>query len=254
MKTNNQVPNDQIEDYKWKSLYKVGAWSALIIGSLFTIELIVYIASSAPSLADAAGWLTLFQKNRLLGLVDFGILEFYGLVLFVPMFLALYTSLRRVSEGYMSIAAILAFTGIAVNFATSKLFCLLSLSDLYASAGTDVQRSQFLAAAQAALAQSAQGGIGGGVEGGIPLAVAGLIISTVMLRSKILDKSTAYVGFLANGTGLVMYISAAAATAFGGSPFFGLFFLLSVAWFFLIARGLFQLGRIDSPQASSMNG
>jgi len=244
---NDQVTNDRIEDTKWKSLYKVGAWSALIIGSLFILEMIVYIASSAPSLADAAGWLMLFQKNRLLGLVDFGILEFYGLVLFVPMFLALYTSLKRVSEGYMSIAAILSFTGIAVNFATSKLFSLLSLSDLYASAETDAQRSQFLAAAQAALAQSAQGGIGGGVEGGIPLAVAGLIISAIMLRSKILGKGTAYVGILANGIGLVMYIRVAAVTAFDGSPFFGLFFLLSVIWFFLIARRLFQLGQIDSP-------
>jgi hypothetical protein len=195
----------------------------------------------------------LFQKNRFLGLVDFGILEFYGLVLFVPMYLALYTALKRVNEGYMSIAAILAFVGIGVNFATSKLFSLLSLSDLYAAATTDIQRSQFLAAAQAALAQSAQGGIGGGAEGGIPLAVAGLIISAVMLRSKIFGKVVSYVGILANGIGLVVYIRSAAVTAFDGSPFFGLFFLLSVTWFFLIARRLFQLEQIDSPQAFSMN-
>jgi MYXO-CTERM domain-containing protein len=44
-----------------------------------------------------------------------------------------------------------------------------------------------------------------------------------------------------------MYLRAAAVSEPGGSPFFGLFFLLSVAWFFLIARRLFQLGRADSP-------
>jgi hypothetical protein len=239
----DQVTNDQIADSKWRSLYQVGGWGALIVGTLFIIEMIVYIASSAPSLADAPGWLMLFQKNRLLGLVDFGILEFYGLVLFVPMFLALYVALKRASESYMMIAAILAFVGIAVNLATSKLFSLLSLSDLYAAATTDALRSQFLVAAQAALAQSAQGGISGGVEGGIPLAVAGLVISFVMLRSKIFGKASAYVGVLANGIGLVMYISAAAGPAFGGSPFFVLFFLLSVIWFFLIARRFFQLGQ-----------
>lgn len=248
------MKNVAIEDERWAGLYRIGAWSALIIGALFMTEMVVYIASSAPNLADAAGWLTLFQKNRLLGLVNFGILEFYGLVLFVPMFLALYLSLKRISESWMAIAALLGFTGIAVNFATGKLFTLLALSDLYASAGTGAQRSQFLAAAQAALAQSAQGGIGGGVEGGVPLAVAGLIISVVMLRGKTWGKGAAYVGILANGIGLVMYVRAAAATTFNGSPFFGLFFLLSVAWFFLIARRLFQLGRIDALQASPLNG
>jgi hypothetical protein len=80
-------------------------------------------------------------------------------------------------------------------------------------------------------------------EGGVPLAVAGLIISAVMLRSNIFGRGTAYVGILANGVGLVMYIRAAAAPAFEGSPFFGFFFVLSVMWFFLIARKLFQLGQ-----------
>lgn len=240
---NNSLINGQNKD----RLYRVGAWSALIIGALFTTELIVYIASSAPSLTDATAWLSLFQENRLLGLIDFGLLEFYALFLFIPMFLALAASLKRDREGPVSIAAILAFTGIAVNLATSKLFVLLTLSDLYAAAMTDVQRSQFLAAAQAALAQSAQGGIGGGVEGGIPLALAGLILSVALLRDARPGKGTAYVGILANGIGLGMYLRAAAVSEPGGSPFFGLFFLLSVAWFFLIARRLFQSGRVDSP-------
>ena len=135
--------------------------------------MIVYIATSAPSLTDAAGWFSLFQNNRFVGLVDFGILELYALILFVPMFLALYAVLRRASESYMAIAAILAFVGIAVNFATSKLFSLLTLSDLYAAATTAAQKSQFLAAGQATLAVGALGGIGGSVEGGIPLAVSG---------------------------------------------------------------------------------
>ena len=238
---NDQATNDRIADPKWKSLYKVGGWCALIIGALFIIEMVTYIASSAPSLADASGWLMLFQKNRMLGLVDFGILEFYGLILFVPMFLALYAALKGAGESSMAVAAVLALTGIGVNLATSKLFVLLSLSDLHAVATTDALRSQFLAVAQAALAQSAQGGIGGGVEGGIPLAVAGLIISAVMLRSRIFGKGAAYVGILANGIGLVMYINAAAAASLGGSSFFGVFFLLSVAWFFLIARNLLKI-------------
>jgi len=241
MKMNTQITNDQVVDTKWRSLYKAGGAGALIVGTLLLIEMIAYIATSAPSLADAAGWFSLFHNNRFIGLVDFGILELYALVLFVPMFLALYAVLRRASESYMAIAAILAIVGIAVNFATSKLFSLLTLSDLYAAATTEAMKYQFLAAGQATLAVGALGGIGGSVEGGIPLAVSGVIISVIMLRSNILGRAVGYVGVLANGIGLVMYFNAALAPAMSGSPFFGVFFLLSVIWFFLIGRKLLQL-------------
>jgi len=233
--------NSKAVDSKWKSLYKVGGVSALIIGILLIVEMIFYIATSAPSLADVAGWFALFQNNRFVGLIDFGILELYALALFVPMFLALYAALRRTSEGAMTTAAILAFVGIAANFATNKLFPLLTLSDLYAAATTAVQKSQFLAAGQATLALGALGGIGGSVEGGIPVAVAGLIISAIMLRSNIMGRAVGFIGILANGIGAVMYINAAAAPAMAGSPFFVVFFMLSVIWFILIARGLFQI-------------
>ena len=225
-----------------RSIQAIGGVCALTVGTLFLAEMIVYIATSAPSLADAGGWFTLFQTNRLLGLVDFGILELYGLVLFVPMFLALYAALRRASESFMAIAMTLAFAGIAANFATSKLFSLLTLSDLWAAATTAAQKAQFLAAGQATLALGALGGIGGSVEGGIPMAVAGLIVSVVMLRSNILGRGVGYVGMLANATGFVMYLRAAAAPALAGSPFFGAFFMLSVLWFILIGLRLLQFG------------
>jgi hypothetical protein len=237
--------NVETANSSWKSLYKVGGVAGLMVGALFLIEMIVYIASSAPSLTDTAGWFTLFHNSRLVGLLDFGILELYGLVLFVPLFLALFVALRRANESYMAIATSLALVGIAANFATSKLFSLLSLSDLYTAATTETQRSQFLAAGQAALAVSAAGGISGSVEGGIPLAIAGLIISGVMLRSTIFGRVTAFAGILANGIGLAMYIGAAAGPAMGGSPLFGAFFVLCVIWFVLIGRGLFQLGRLE---------
>jgi hypothetical protein len=245
MKMNTQQIHELVRDIKWKSLYKAGGAGAWMVGTLLLVETIAYIATSAPSLADAAGWFNLFHNNRFVGLIDFGILELYALVLYVPIFLALYAALRRASESYMAIAAVLAFAGIAVNFATSRLFPLLTLSDLYAAATTEIQKSQFLAAGQATLAVSALGGIGGSVEGGIPLAAAGLIISVIMLRSNILGRAVGYVGILANGIGLVMYFNAALAPAMSGSSFFGAFFLLSVIWFILIGRTLLRIGRIS---------
>jgi hypothetical protein len=236
------MESTQIEGSKLHNLFKIGGISSLIVGTLLIIEMIFYFVTSAPSLTDASGWFAFFQNNRLVGLVDFGILELYGLVLFVPMFLALFAAIRQASESSMTIATVLALIGIAVNFATSKLFSLLTLSDLFMAATTEILKSQFLAAGQEVLALGALGGIGGSVEGGIPLAIAGLIISVVVLRSNILDKPVGYVGIMANGTGLVMFINAAVKPALNGSPFFGAFFMLSVTWFFLIGRSLFKLG------------
>lgn len=240
-------PNAEVIDTRWRSLYKAGGAAALAIGTLLIVEAVFYVATSAPSLTDALAWFRFFQTNRLVALIDFGILELYGLVLFVPMFLALYAALRRASENYTAIAVVLAVVGIAANFATIRLFPLLTLSDLYAAAATDALKSQFLAAGQAVLALGALGGIGGSAEGGIPLAVAGLIISVVMLRSRILGRGAGYVGLLTNGIALVMYINAAAAPASIGSPFFAPFLLLSVIWYALVGIKLLGLARASQP-------
>lgn len=242
-----QLPGKQAEagsaSERWEGLYRVGGICAFILGALFLVEMVIYIASAAPSLTDAAGWFNLLHNNRFLGLLDFGILELYGLLLFVPVFLAAYMVLRRVNESWAAIGGILALTGIAANFATNKLFSLLTLSDLYAQAATEVQKAQFLAAGQATLAVSALGGISGSVEGGIPMAFAGLILSVLMLRSGLLGRAAAYLGLVANALGLLMYVSAAAGPAMAGSPFFGLFFLSSLIWFVLLGRGLLLAGR-----------
>jgi hypothetical protein len=160
------------------------------------------------------------------------------------MFLALYVALRRANRSYMAIAALLGFTGIAVYFASNTAFSMLSLSDQYAAATTDAQRSMFLAAGQAVLAinQPVAPYQGTGIYVSILLqAVAGLIISVVMLRNKIFSKVTAYVGILANVFDLVYCIT------FAFVPGIDVY-LLSAAglflciWHILIGLRLYRLG------------
>ncbi len=222
--------------------YRAGGVAAALVVALLVAETIAYLTTSAPSLADAEGWLKLFQTNRIVGLIDFGVLELCAMLLFVPMFLALYICLRYASPAYSAIAGVLAFAGIAANFGSNPLFPLLTLSDLYSTAASEVARAQFIVVAQAMLAAGALGGIGGSVEGGFPLAVAGLIFSVVMLRSNLLGRGVAWVGLLANGIALAMYAWGALAPTLAGSPFFGPFLLLSMIWYALVARALFRLG------------
>ena len=144
----------------------------------------------------------------------------------------------------MAIATVVGFVGIAVYFASNQAFSMLSLSDQYAAATTDAQRSLFLSAGEALLAINNPGAIyqGTGIYVSwflIPL--AGLIISIVMLRSSVFSKATAYVGILANGFRLSHFIALAFAPALIAFPT-SISAPFRVTWLVLIALGLFRLG------------
>jgi hypothetical protein len=227
-------------DSRWKGLYKVGGTAALLAGVLFVIEIIGVIATGPPPLT-VIGWFTLLQHNRLRGLFDLFLLDMVVTALFVPLFLALYVALRRASPSLMAIATILGFVGIALYFASNTAFSMLSLSDHYAAATTVAQRAQFLAAGQVALTGLAATQ-GAGLQVAFALnAIAGVIISGVMLRSKIFSKVTAVVGLLGNvlelglpGVSVPFYIEFAI-VGIGG--------VLLVIWYILIARRLFMLAQ-----------
>jgi len=163
--------------------------------------------------------------------------------LFAMIFLALYIVLRKANEGCIAIAMTLALLGIGIFLATNNPFSMLSLSDQYAAARTDAQRSMFLAAGQALLANTNQRAVGGFNMGLFLVSVAGLIVSLVMFRSNSFSRSTAYVGILANVLSLADYLREALVppvavtllVILANALFLGI-------WFVLVGRRLYQLG------------
>jgi len=239
----NQVANAESTDSRWKGLYKVGGAAALVAAMLLATEIIVFIIWPLPS--TVTGYFTLFQSNRLIGLLDFYLLEFLAYALFVPVFLAISVALRRANESYIALATTLAMIGIAVFLATNNPFSMLSLSDQYAAATTDAQRSLFLAAGQAILASTNQRAVGGFNTGFLFFSIAGLMVSAVMLQSKTFSKAIAYVGVLAFAVSLADYFR----KVFMPSILLLLLIIATVSgilmliWLVLIARRLFQLGQ-----------
>jgi hypothetical protein len=134
----------------------------------------------------------------------------------------------------MVIALALGLVGIATYFASNTAFEMLSLSNQYATATTDVQRSMFVASGQAMLA------IYRGTAFGVSyllLAIASLIISMVMLWSTTFGKVTAVVGIVANTLAVGFFV-----------PAIGVFrSLISVValliWYVLVATKLFMLAQ-----------
>ena len=217
----------------WSSLYIAGGWAALAIVLLMVIQIIVFVASPPPN--DVRTWFALFQENWLLGLLNLDILYLVTNILLVPIYLALYASLKRVSETATLIALALGLMGVTAYFASNTAFEMWALSNQHASAATEAEKAVALAAGQAMLA------IYKGTAFDVYYildAVFLLVISVVMLRSEIFSKATAYSGLL---SGLLMAVPSTVGTI---GPYFALASLAPWAVFsVLVARKLFRLGR-----------
>jgi hypothetical protein len=220
----------------------MGGVAALVVAFLTVIEVIVFTIYPQPS--TVIGWFELFQDSPIIGLLDFWGLEVLMYAMYALVFLALYVVLRKVSKSGMAIALILALLGIAIFFATNNPFSMLSLSSKFAAATTDVERSTLLAAGEAILANTNQRVVGGFNIGFFLVSIAGLIVSSVMLRAISFTRLTAYAGILAFGLSLVDYLRQVLTT----SAIIALLVilpgaLLLVVWFSLVGRRFLQLGR-----------
>jgi hypothetical protein len=237
----NQIPDAETVDSTYQGLYKLGGIAALIVAVLTLGEVI--ILAFYPQPATVSGWFILFQSNKFIGLLDFWGLEFPMYIMFIIVFLALYFVLRKANKILMAIAMTIALLGIGIFLATNNPFSMLSLSNQFAAATTDVERSTFLAAGQAILANTNQRAVGGFNMGLFLVSVAGLIVSSVMLQSNSFSRFTAYVGILANAFSLADYLRQAVTS----SVIIALLVILPsalflVIWFVLVGRRLYQLG------------
>ncbi len=247
----------ETEHSVWSGIFKVGGAAALIAGLVFRRNLgaefmllrsvgIINVGPTTPP-DSVLDWFGLLQNNRLVGLTLLGLFDMVNYALVGLMFLALFAALRRAGRSSITIAGALSFVGLAVYLASNQALTMLSLSDRYAAATTEAQRSLLLAAGQATLAIHQNAGYEGT---GLYLSfflvtVAGLLISAVMLRSDAFGKVTAYMGILANGFGLGYYLALAFAPALVAVPL-SVSALFLLAWYVLIGRQLWT-GHLSQP-------
>lgn len=220
-------------DSTWKPLYRVGAAAALAVVAIALIQAPIFILYPQPT--TVIGHFTQFQSNKLLGLVDLDLMLILGAAASALVFLALYAALRRASPSLMTVAVTLGLGGVALFFAVQPTFSMLYLSDQYAAATTEAQRSAFLAAGEALWANYNGTALGMYF---VLNGIADLIIAVVMLRSGRFGKVTAYVGIVLGAMLLVPPLP-----TLGTIPLVLSYVVIvpSLIWNLLIARRLFQL-------------
>jgi hypothetical protein len=251
--TESAAPGCGIEtiDLTWTGLYTIGGAAALICAVMYLITLAVYVPASlaSPPPETVLEWFTLFEDSPITGLFFLGLADIIIMILWGPMSLALYSVLKQSNRNWSLIATTFIFVGMAVYLATNTAFSMLSLSQEFAAATVEAEKSLLLAAGQAMLAVSRGTG---GLYTGMPLAwLAGLILSVVMLRSKAFSKATAWAGILglgllvtgtpfgghytATGTPTALQSAVVAVQYIGGG-------LLSLAWYILVGLNLLKIG------------
>jgi hypothetical protein len=94
----NQITGvaENIESHasEWTWLYRIGGYAALLMFVLIPIQIVIFIAWPPPQTVQQ--YFTLFQHNRLLGLLELDLLLIVDNLLSIPLNLAFFVALCKV--------------------------------------------------------------------------------------------------------------------------------------------------------------
>jgi hypothetical protein len=223
-------------DHVW--LYRWGGLSALLIGLGYIITIPLYVAAGPPPRGGEARLHYLVGKTT----VWWAILGLSVLtdLLFLPVALALYRALKDVNNNAMLFATTLVGLFVVLDLAVTwtNYAALITLSEQYATATSDIQRATDVGAATyaSAVLESSLEAIYS-----ILILSVGIVVISVVMRQGAFGKGTAYVGIVTGALGIVaavgpFFISALSVTIVIVS-------VLTTLWILLVGVRLFRLGR-----------
>lgn len=231
-----------IDNRDWAALYKTGGIAALVAGIVFRrnigaeVSLFTGVDAIPHSVAD---WFSLLQSNPFVGLSFLAFFDLFNYFLEGLVFLALAAALWQAGKSLAAMALTGGLVGITVSFGANISLTMLSLSQQYATATSETQKTAFLTAGQAVLAGNnplATFPETGPYMSLLLIALAGLLFSSLMLHS---HRITAIIGLLASGCDLTYCLTFAFGpvlqTVFLASG--GLFWMI---WHILVGRMLFR--------------
>ena len=171
---------------------------------------------------------------------------FYGLtivadILLVPVVLALYLALKGVNKNAMLAAAGFGVLALVLDLGVNSItwIALVTLSQNYAAATSDVQRAAFLATADYAVGITSVSEKGYSI---LILSIWPLITSLVMLRG-VFSKATAYVGIVGSIIGLAYGMTVFVPYSSSLEILVSIAFVLFGVWLLLAGSRLYRLGK-----------
>jgi hypothetical protein len=224
-------------DPGWRGMYRLGAISAfaLVIGYLIIIALYIPVYPF-PDQGQAmleylngktSVWWAIIGVSAL---TDF----LYALIAF-----ALYQALKGINRDAMVVATGLKWLFVVLELAIAwpNYVVLLTLSESYAAATTDLQRASYVASANYATAMlNSKLGFYS-----ILVPALGTLLVGLVMRKGIFNKATAYLGVVAGVLGIISVLGPLFVSAL--DPTIILTSLLTTVWFLLVGLRLYKIGR-----------
>jgi hypothetical protein len=231
----------------WKSFLFLAGTAALLAAMAALSDVLISIAVGnavpEPGKGSVVDWFTLFQNNWFLGLYGLGLLNIVYTTFMIPIFIALFAIHQRTNQGFAALAITLFLIGAAMYFANNAALPMFTLSTRYTAASSEAQKSLILAAGQTLLAKAEDFSPGSFLPM-LFMEMAEIIMMFVMLQGRLFSKATAWTGiagfvalliFIIWATYFPVFYSAALIFGISGG-------VLSMAWFIMVGRRLFQLG------------
>jgi hypothetical protein len=231
---------------QWNIIYYFGAIAAIIVvmGSILDILISFTLGGDLSTLPDTAvERLIQMHSNKFLGLYYLDMLNVVTTLIMIPTTFAICAAHRKVNGAFSILAMIISIIGTTLFVANNGALSMLALSDKYAAASTEAQKTLLSAAGEAILASGEHGSSGAFLGFILPL-FATILISFIMLKGGIFSKLVSYFGIVGNSLLLIYMIfvtfipemknSALMLASPGG--------ILSIVWLIMIALRLFQMG------------
>jgi hypothetical protein len=235
------------EEIKIKRMYLVGVYAAAIVICLTLADIIIgsLLGGDLTMVPQfAVDRFMQLQEDTWFGMYNLDLLNLVVSVIMIPVFLALWLALKNEDSPFALLALIIFIIGTSVFIANNPGLSMLDISRKYNTATVEDQSVLFAAAGEAILAKGIHGGTGV-FPGFFLITLSEMILSIVMLRTRIFSKATGYTG-IAGTILLMVYLvlvtfvpsakqSAMIIVAPGG--------ILSLAWMVLFALKLIRMAR-----------
>ena len=241
------MPNIETKEVRWNWLYTLGGIAALTAMLVNLSDIVLGFGSSEAAsygFKSAVDWFAIFQRSAFEGLYALGIFNIVYMLAMLPVYFALFWTHRRRQGIQAALVLAIFLLATAIYISSNAAIPMLVLSEKYALAQTNLQKTIFVAAGEAILARG-EDFTPGSFLGLILSGSAAIAISCIMLRGGIFGKRNAWIGiigftFLSLFTIVATFIPSLYTFVFYGiAPIGG---ILALTWFTLTARRLLQLG------------
>jgi len=225
---------EDLIDPRWRRLFYIAAFAAVYMIILIPVQGIFFIISPPPS--TVLGFFELFQESTLMGLINLDLLLTIDYVLVLFIYFVIFIVLSRKEKSLSLIAIVLGCLSITLYIVSREAtFSMITLSNEYYCAITEVEQAATLAAGKTLLA------LYNGSSFSISYVLGGftmLLFSIVMLKNRIFEKSIPLTGLI---MGVLMFVPPTVGEI--GIWISMVSLVPSLIWMILMSRWLFRTAR-----------